>query len=159
MTNVILESIYSDGSTNKISKGGRGNKAHYETTHVRIPVELKELVNRLSDEFKLTGNVPTIKRVNSFNHDPVVAPLVDTTAQDESIESLPIIEAIDKAVNSFNPKITYRLANDGCVVLKSLKGVIVKDLKRMDDKQLKDIGLYRDQIALRTKYYPIYFEL
>jgi len=159
MTDVILESIYSDDSTNKINKGGRGNKAHYETTHVRIPVELKELVNRLSDEFKLTGNVPTIKRVNSFTHDPVVTPLVDTTAKDGSVESLPIIEAIDKAVNSFNPKITYRLANDGSVVLKSLKGILVKDLKRMDDKQLKDIRLYREEIALRTRYYPIYLEL
>jgi len=28
----------------------------------------------------------------------------------------------------------------------------------MDEKQLKDIGLYRDQIALKPKYYPIYFE-
>jgi len=154
MTDIILESICNDALSNKISKGGRGNKAHYETTHVRIPVELKELVNRLSDEFKLTGNVPTIKRVNIFNPNHRTEPLVDTTTSEETFESLPIIAAIAKPVN--NSGITYRLANDGSVILKSLYGVLVKDLKRMDDKQLKEIRLYREEIGLRTRYYPIY---
>jgi len=157
MSDVILESICNDALSNKVSKGGRGKKAHYETTHVRIPVELKELVNRLSDEYKLTGNVPTIKRVNIFNPSHRTEPLVDTTPLYESIETLPIMAAIAKPVN--NSGITYRLANDGSVVLKSLKGILVKDLKRMDEKQLKDIRLYRDHIGLKTKYYPIYIEL
>jgi len=157
MSDVILESICNDALSNKVSKGGRGKKAHYETTHVRIPVELKELVNRLSDEYKLTGNVPTIKRVNIFNPSHRTEPLVDTTRQDENIETLPIIAAIAKHVN--NSEITYRLSNDGSIILKSLKGVTVKNLKRMDEKQLKDIRLYRDYIGLKTKYYPIYIEL
>jgi len=79
MSDVILESICNEALSNKISRGGRGNKATYETTHCRVPVELKELVNRLSDEYKLTGNVPTVKRVNSFNPNPVTLPVVDTT--------------------------------------------------------------------------------
>jgi len=79
MSDVILESICNDGLSNKICKGGRGNKATYETTHCRVPVELKEVVNRLSDEYKLTGNVPTVKRVNIFNPTPMTEPVVDTT--------------------------------------------------------------------------------
>jgi len=157
MSDVILESICNDALSNKVSKGGRGKKAHYETTHVRIPVELKELVNRLSDEYKLTGNVPTIKRVNIFNPNHRTEPLVDTITSEETFESLPIIAAIAKPVAS--PKITYRLANDGSIVLKSLKGVSLKDFKRMNDEQLKEIRLYRYQIGLKTKYYPIYIEL
>ena len=46
---------------NTINKGGRYNKAFYKTTHVRIPVELKELVQSLSNDYKLTGNVPSLE--------------------------------------------------------------------------------------------------
>ena len=46
-----------------ISKGGRGKKADYETTITRIPVKLKELVQSLSNEYKLTGNVPSLEPV------------------------------------------------------------------------------------------------
>lgn len=46
-----------------ISKGGRGHRASYETTHVRIPVALKELVQGLSNDCKLTGNVPSLEPV------------------------------------------------------------------------------------------------
>lgn len=35
-----------------VSKGGRGIKAPYETTHVRIPVDIKDQVERLSQAFK-----------------------------------------------------------------------------------------------------------
>jgi hypothetical protein len=48
-----------------VSKGGRGKKASYETTHARIPVELKEVVQKLSDDYKLTGNIPSLEPVNS----------------------------------------------------------------------------------------------
>ena len=44
-----------------INKGGRGKKADYKTTHARIPVELKELVQSLSNDYKLTGNVPSLE--------------------------------------------------------------------------------------------------
>ena len=33
-------------------KGGRGAKAPYETTHVRIPTPIKERVEELSEAFK-----------------------------------------------------------------------------------------------------------
>lgn len=35
-----------------LPKGGRGNKAPYETTHYRIPVPLKYLFSRLSEAWK-----------------------------------------------------------------------------------------------------------
>lgn len=44
-----------------INKGGRGHKAPYETTHARIPVALRELVQTLSNEYKLTGTVPSLE--------------------------------------------------------------------------------------------------
>lgn len=34
------------------NKGGRGRKAPYETTHVRIPVPIKEVVEKLSIDYK-----------------------------------------------------------------------------------------------------------
>lgn len=34
------------------NKGGRGNKAPYETTHVRIPVPIKEIVEKISADYK-----------------------------------------------------------------------------------------------------------
>ena len=47
----------------KINQGGRGNKAPYETTVIRIPVLLKETVESLSNDYKLTGNVPSLESV------------------------------------------------------------------------------------------------
>lgn len=35
------------------NKGGRGNKAPYESTHVRVPVPIKAEVEKLINEFKL----------------------------------------------------------------------------------------------------------
>lgn len=34
-------------------RGGRGAKAPYETTHVRIPVDIKDQVEKLSNDYKL----------------------------------------------------------------------------------------------------------
>ncbi len=45
--------------------GGRGKKAPYETTHIRVPVPIKEDVERLIEEYRqklLTGN--TLKKDN-----------------------------------------------------------------------------------------------
>ena len=51
-----------------INKGGRGKKADYETTHARIPVELKELVQSLSNDYKLTGKVPSLEPISVPQH-------------------------------------------------------------------------------------------
>lgn len=38
--------------------GGRGNKAPYETTHIRVPLPLKEIIQELVDNYKSTNHVP-----------------------------------------------------------------------------------------------------
>ena len=45
------------------STGGRGNQAPYETTHVRIPVPIKELVQAASKYYRETLFLPTLKMV------------------------------------------------------------------------------------------------
>lgn len=61
----------------EISKGGRGHKAIYETTHARIPVALKDLVTKLSNEYKQTGTVPSLEPVanqsSTFRKDEAIA--------------------------------------------------------------------------------------
>jgi len=42
------------------SIGGRGNQAPYDTTHVRVPVPIKELVQAASRHYRKTLNVPTL---------------------------------------------------------------------------------------------------
>ena len=50
----------------KINQGGRGKKADYETTIARLPVALKELVQTIGNEYKLTGNVPSLEPIPVF---------------------------------------------------------------------------------------------
>lgn len=45
------------------STGGRGNQAPYETTHVRIPVPIKELVQAASKYYRETLFLPTLNVV------------------------------------------------------------------------------------------------
>ena len=59
---------------NAINKGGRGKKATYETTHARIPVALKDLVQSLSDQYKLTGTLPSVEASEiTFTKDEAIA--------------------------------------------------------------------------------------
>jgi hypothetical protein len=46
--------IYKDvnGFYMAMNKGGRGIKAPYETTHVRVPVPIKDKVQKLIDDYK-----------------------------------------------------------------------------------------------------------
>jgi hypothetical protein len=45
------------------STGGRGNQAPYDTTHVRIPVPIKELVQAASKYYRETLFLPTLNVV------------------------------------------------------------------------------------------------
>ena len=45
------------------STGGRGNQAPYDTTHVRIPVPIKELVQAASKYYRETLFLPTLNMV------------------------------------------------------------------------------------------------
>ena len=50
--------------------GGRGKKAPYETTHVRIPVDLKSQVELLVEEFRDNGCVVKDNTVENSSTDP-----------------------------------------------------------------------------------------
>ncbi len=47
--------------------GGRGNKAPYESTHVRVPVPIKSQVQALIDEFRERQIQPSIKPLTSLD--------------------------------------------------------------------------------------------
>ena len=51
------------------STGGRGNQAPYETTHVRIPVPIKELVQAASKYYRETLFLPTLNLVTPLEVD------------------------------------------------------------------------------------------
>jgi hypothetical protein len=42
---------------NDIPKGGRGHKAVYETTHMRVPLPLKQLFTKLMNQYKIYHTV------------------------------------------------------------------------------------------------------
>jgi hypothetical protein len=52
--------------------GGRGKKAPYETTHVRVPVPLKEVIQALIDNYRWTEHIPSIDdlKQKEFKEDP-----------------------------------------------------------------------------------------
>jgi len=127
--------------------GGRGRRAAYETTHVRVPVPLKEIVEAMIANYRNLGYIPEMQTIEPPK------PKAPEHWGEISFEELPIIAAIAKPANI--SKITYRFAPDGSMVLDSIKGINVKELKRMDDKQLENIGLCRGQFGVKTKYFPI----
>ena len=47
-------------------RGGRGVKAPYETTHVRVPTEIKERVEELSKAFK-DGRLNQVDEIATFD--------------------------------------------------------------------------------------------
>ena len=56
---------------------------------------------------------------------------------------------------SAKSKITYQLNRDGALVLRSLRGITLKDLKRLSDAELKAIGLFRTLIGVDEKFFPL----
>jgi predicted RNase H-like nuclease (RuvC/YqgF family) len=49
--------------------GGRGNKAPYESTHVRVPVPIKSQVQALIDEFRERQTQLPVKPLTSLDED------------------------------------------------------------------------------------------
>lgn len=48
-----------------VNKGGRGLKAPYETTHVRVPVPIKDKVQQLIDDYK-NNQISDVKETLDF---------------------------------------------------------------------------------------------
>ena len=63
---------------------------------------------------------------------------------------MPTIEAIAAT----KKQITYRLNNDGSVILRSLVGTSIKVLKMMNDDELRAIGLFKTLIGKDEKFFP-----
>lgn len=63
--------------------GGRGKKAPYETTHVRIPVDLKSQIEKLIEEYRQNGCVvsenidPEISNNNSIDYQEFLDSMIE----------------------------------------------------------------------------------
>ena len=79
--------------------------------------------------------------------DAIVAPSIEKPLPDETLR-----ETIAPSKKS---KITYRLNNDGSVVLRSLRGITDKELKRMSNDELKEIGLFKTLMGKDKKFFPV----
>lgn len=53
--------------------GGRGNKAPYETTHIRVPVPIKSEVERLIERFREGGDTATQNTLTGLDEAVIAA--------------------------------------------------------------------------------------
>jgi hypothetical protein len=78
--------------------GGRGKKAPYETTHVRIPVDLKPQVELLVEKFRddgyVVGNKNSEKLLTSSNN------FIQKMIEEFKNENLFIIQKINESSNN-----------------------------------------------------------
>jgi hypothetical protein len=61
----------------------------------------------------------------------------------------------EKATSPAKKSITYQIAKDGSIVLRSLRGTDSRTLKRMNTQELKEIGLFKTLIGANEKFFPI----
>jgi len=86
------------------STGGRGNQAPYETTHVRIPFPIKELVQAASKYYRETLFLPTLN---------VVTPLATGDDDDQEDDNrsdpsdLETIQSQAQMIQSYAAEIHY----------------------------------------------------
>jgi hypothetical protein len=118
-----------------------------KVSHEKAPDTITETESDSNAE--ITGEViepdglPIIEVVKT-----IAAPSIENPLPTEGLSDA--IAATAKAKN-----ITYRLNHDGSVVLRSLKGIGFRDLKRMNDQQLKEIGLFKTLIGKDEKFFPV----
>ena len=93
---------------------------------------------------EITGNsleTETLPILDIIASLPIEKPLPDETLR----------EAIAASKKS---KITYRLNNDGSVILRSLRGITDKELKRMSNDELRAIGFFKTLRGKDEKFFP-----
>ncbi len=85
---------------------------------------------------------------------PIIEAIANITAP--SIEKSLDSEVLNEAITESNKsqKVTYSINHDGSVILRSLRGITIKALKRMNDQELKEIGLFKTLIGLNEKFFP-----
>lgn len=122
--------------------GGRGNKAPYETTHVRIPVDLKPQVESLVQEFRDNGCVVKDNAVknSSANSDDFMHKMI----QEFKDNNLFIIQesneiSHDTLMNELNLKLedSIKLANELLATRATKKEVVNKLLTTLFGVEVK----------------------
>lgn len=48
-----------------VHKGGRGLRASYETTHVRVPLPVKDIIEKIANQYRDTEEIPDLNFLNS----------------------------------------------------------------------------------------------
>lgn len=56
-----------------VTKGGRGKKAPYETSHCRIPTAIKPLVEKITLAYKIVAGLPILEATTLKNIEDAVA--------------------------------------------------------------------------------------
>ncbi|NUN66876.1 hypothetical protein HCU40_19485 (plasmid) [Pseudanabaena biceps] len=86
--------------------------------------------------------LPIIEAISNIAAPTIENPLPDETLSDANAES------------NKSHQVTYSINHDGSVILRSLRGITIKALKRMNDQELKEIGLFKTLIGLNEKFFP-----
>jgi hypothetical protein len=122
--------------------GGRGNKAPYETTHVRVPVDLKPQIESLVQEFRDNGCVVKDNAVknSSTNSDDFMHKMI----QEFKDNNLFIIQesneiSHDTLMNELNLKLedSIKLANELLATRATKKEVVNKLLTALFGIEVK----------------------
>ena len=74
--------------------GGRGLKAPYETTHIRVPVPIKPEVERLIERFRDGGETQTENTLTSFDDAVVIAKNILTQKKSSRASMSKLLTAI-----------------------------------------------------------------
>jgi hypothetical protein len=111
--------------------GGRGKKAPYETTHVRIPVDLKPQVELLVEEFRDNGCVVkdnTIENSSTVSDDFIQKMIKELKNNDMFIIQQSNEVSHDMLINELNLKLeeSIKLANELLATRATKKEVVNK---------------------------------
>lgn len=74
--------------------GGRGLKAPYETTHIRVPVPIKPEVERLIERFRDGGETQSENTLTSFDDAVVIAKNILTQKKSSRASMSKLLTAI-----------------------------------------------------------------
>lgn len=74
--------------------GGRGIKAPYETTHIRVPVPIKPEIERLIEQFREGGNTQPENTLTSLDNAIVIAKSILTQKKSSRVSMSKLLTAI-----------------------------------------------------------------
>lgn len=86
-----VENLLTDMS---IPKGGRGIKAPYETTHVRVPVPVKDHVQSMIDRYKEHGTLDVENSLTTFDEAVISAQAILSQKKSARVSMEKLLTAI-----------------------------------------------------------------